>query len=103
MDLSEELNRLYELHRRGVLSEAEFTQAKARLLGRSDAPMPAFTALNTLRRSPNERWIAGVCGGLAEATGAQAWVYRLLFALLFFCGGTGLLVYLLMWIFIPPG
>ena len=30
-----------------------------------------------------------------------AWVWRLVFALLVLCGGTGVLVYLLMWILVP--
>ncbi|HKX41782.1 MAG TPA: PspC domain-containing protein [Burkholderiaceae bacterium] len=30
-----------------------------------------------------------------------AWVWRLVFALLVLCGGTGVLVYLLLWIFVP--
>ncbi|QDL39706.1 PspC domain-containing protein [Rhodoferax sediminis] len=98
MVLSEELDRLDELRRRGVLSDEEFARAKALLLGRSEAPL---AALGALRRSRSERWIAGVCGGIAQATGTDAWVWRLLFALLFFCGGAGLGIYLLMWIFVP--
>ena len=30
--------------------------------------------INTWRRSRDERWIGGVCGGLAELTGVQAWI-----------------------------
>jgi phage shock protein C len=55
----------------------------------------------SLVRSRRHRMIAGVCGGLAPATGADAWVWRLLFAILFFCGGAGLVIYLLLWIFVP--
>jgi phage shock protein PspC (stress-responsive transcriptional regulator) len=54
-----------------------------------------------LRRSRSDRWIAGVCGGLAKATAVESWVWRLAFALLLLCGGAGLLVYVLMWIFVP--
>jgi phage shock protein C len=103
MALSEELERLDELRRRGVLSDDEFARAKTRLLDATaprSAP-PALAALNALRRSRSDRWIAGVCGGLAPATGADAWVWRLLFAILFFCGGAGLVIYLLLWIFVP--
>ena len=103
MALSEELDRLDDLRRRCVLSEDEFARAKGRLLDGSVArpTAPALTALNALRRSRSDRWIAGVCGGLAPATGADAWVWRLLFAVLFFCGGAGLIIYLLLWIFVP--
>ena len=103
MALSDELERLDELRRRGVLSDEEFARAKARLLdGALTRPTAApLAALNALRRSRGDRWIAGVCGGLASATGADSWVWRLLFAILFFCGGAGLLIYALLWIFVP--
>jgi phage shock protein PspC (stress-responsive transcriptional regulator) len=42
-----------------------------------------------------------VCGGIAEATGVDSWAWRLLFVLLLLCWGTGLVVYVLMWIFVP--
>ena len=58
-------------------------------------------AVNALRRSRDDRWLGGVCGGIARVVGVQSWVWRLLFALLTLCAGTGLLVYLLMWILIP--
>jgi len=102
MTLSEELSRLHELHQQGALSAEEFARAKARLLGEPGSSVPpVVNAVNALRRSRSDRWIAGVCGGLAQATGAQAWVWRLLFAVLLFCGGAGLLIYALMWIFVP--
>jgi phage shock protein PspC (stress-responsive transcriptional regulator) len=46
-----------------------------------------------LRRSRSDRWIAGVCGGLAEYFGLNAAVYRVLFVALAFAGGTGILLY----------
>lgn len=105
MALSEELNRLAELHQRGALSDEEFARAKARLLGEAGAPSPAgepiASAINRLRRSRGDRWLAGVCGGLAAATGVDSWAWRLLFAVLVLFAGTGLLVYVLMWVFVP--
>ena len=104
MALSDELNRLHELHQRGGLSDDEFARAKARLLG-DGAPgldtSPAMAALNALRRSASDRWIAGVCGGVARATGVESWVWRLIFAALLLWGGVGLLVYVLLWVFVP--
>ena len=103
MSLSEEIDRLAELNRQGALSDEEFARAKSHLL---DAGNPASeeswaSAVNALRRSRGERWIAGVCGGLAQATGLEVWAWRLVFAALFFCGGAGLVAYLLLWIFVP--
>lgn len=101
--MSEELAHLDELHRRGALSDAEFAAAKARVLG-SGGPSPApagVLRLNALRRSRDARWLGGVCGGLAEFTGLAAWIWRALFALSSLCAGTGIAVYILLWIFIP--
>ena len=39
--------------------------------------------------------------GLALATGLAPWLWRLAFVLFTFFGGAGLLVYLLLWIFVP--
>jgi phage shock protein PspC (stress-responsive transcriptional regulator) len=100
MTLADELTRLEQLRDRGTLSEEEFTRAKARTLdARADEPKTA--AINSLRRSRSDRWIGGVCGGLSAMLGLEAWIVRLLMTLLFFVGGTGLLIYVLMWIFIP--
>lgn len=106
MGLSEELEKLDELHRRGTLTADEFARAKARVLDESGAPPsgaapgPA-TTLGQLRRSVNDRWLGGVCGGVARATGSESWIWRLLFVILFLFGGTGLLLYVLLWIFVP--
>ncbi|MFZ2991121.1 PspC domain-containing protein [Ideonella sp.] len=105
MSESEELRKLGELHQSGVLSDEEFARAKARLLNGTAAAAisqpPIIAALNSLRRSRSDRWVSGVCGGLADATGMAAWLWRLAFALLVLCAGTGVLVYALMWIFVP--
>ena len=105
MALSDELGRLGELHQGGVLTDDEFARAKARVLdeaGRAAArPLPAAAALNGLRRSRGDRWLGGVCGGLAQMSGLSGWAWRLLFALLMLCAGTGVLIYGLLWIFVP--
>ena len=103
MSLSDDLSKLSELHASGALTPEEFARAKARLLDaeRSPAHDPAVTAVNSFRRSRADRWFGGVCGGLARSTGMEAWVWRLLFTVLFICAGAGLLVYLLLWIFVP--
>ena len=113
MSLSDELSKLAALRASGSLSEEEFTRAKERLLnGQSPSDQPsggqsAFTqdpmgaAVNSFRRSRNDRWLGGVCGGIGKATGVESWVWRLLFAVLFLCFGAGLLVYLLLWLFVP--
>ena len=45
--------------------------------------------------------LGGVCAGIAQASGIEAWIWRLLFVVLFMFGGTGVVIYLLLWIFVP--
>jgi phage shock protein C len=55
-----------------------------------------------LRRSRNNRWVAGICGGLGEFFGLGAFWFRLLFFILLLPGGLpGLLPYISLWIIIP--
>jgi phage shock protein PspC (stress-responsive transcriptional regulator) len=100
MSLVDDLAKLDDLRQRGALSDEEFARAKQRLLDAPAAP-PAVSALNRLRRSRSDLWIAGVCGGLARATGVESWIWRLIFAVLLLFGGTGLVAYVLLWIFVP--
>ncbi len=107
MTMSDELSKLQDLHQRGALNDDEFARAKARVLEGAPAAagtahaIPALAAINALRRSRDDRWIAGVCGGIARATAVESWVWRLLFAVLLLCGGAGILIYILLWIFVP--
>lgn len=102
MGLSDELSQLGVLHERGVLTDEEFARAKARVLGGAPGvAAPGLQAVNSLRRSRDDRWLGGVCGGIARLTGVESWLWRLLFALLALCAGTGMLVYVLMWLLIP--
>jgi phage shock protein C len=103
MALSEELSKLAELRANGGLTEEEFKRAKERLLN-TEQPRsvdPLASAVNTFRRSRTDRLFGGVCGGIARATGMESWVWRLLFTALFICAGVGLLLYVLLWIFVP--
>ena len=105
MRLAEEIERLNGLHQSGALSDAEFAQAKAKLLAaeRSDgaASPGAVQSLNRFRRSRSDRWLGGICGGLGQYTELDSWVWRLLFVCFALWFGTGVLAYLLAWIFIP--
>ncbi|HEY9105525.1 MAG TPA: PspC domain-containing protein [Roseateles sp.] len=108
MNDADELNKLADLHARGVLSDEEFAKAKARVLAGHAAPGyggtqggPNLGAVNGLRRARIDRWIGGVCGGIARVTGLDSWVWRLIFVVLFLAFGTGILLYILLWIFVP--
>jgi phage shock protein C len=55
-----------------------------------------------LRRSSNDRVVAGVCGGLGKFFGINPVWFRLLFFILLLPGGVpGLLPYIILWIVIP--
>jgi phage shock protein C len=54
-----------------------------------------------LYRSRNEKMLAGVCGGLANYFRIDPSIVRLIWVLLIFCAGTGLLAYLVCAIVIP--
>ena len=124
--IADEIKRLHELHQAGALTDAEFEQAKAKVLAgervnlhkdrpnhsssHSSSAGPDFQAgfnsfeaqLRALRRSRRERWLGGVCGGLNGVLGLETWVWRLVFLLFaLITSGFGALVYLLMWIFVP--
>jgi len=59
-------------------------------------------SVHQLRRSRNNRIIAGVCGGLGEFFGIGAFWFRLAFFLLLLPGGLpGLVPYIIFWIIMP--
>jgi len=55
-----------------------------------------------LRRSGTEKMLGGVCGGLAGHTGIDPLLWRVGFVALTVAGGAGVLVYLLLWVLMPP-
>ena len=100
MSIADELSKLEALRGQGVLSDMEFQRAKQRLLD-EQPPSATTAAVNSFRRSRNDRWIGGVCGGLALSTGLESWLWRLIFTVLLLFGGTGVVLYLLIYIFAP--
>jgi phage shock protein C len=107
MNVADQLQKLQTLREQGALTEEEFTQAKRRVLDDTATPAGEQTApksasfLHQLKRSTHDRWIGGVCGGLAEMSNLPSWTWRILFVLTILLHGLGVLVYILLWIFIP--
>ena len=54
-----------------------------------------------LHRSNEDRWLLGVCGGLAEYFNVDATLVRVLFVLFSFAVGGGIFLYLILWIIMP--
>lgn len=54
-----------------------------------------------LFRNPNDRLLGGVCSGVANYFDIDPVIIRLVFAILFFTAGIGLLAYIIAWIIVP--
>jgi phage shock protein C len=54
-----------------------------------------------LYRSRTNRKLAGICGGLSQYFNVDATLLRVLFVLLAVLGGSGVILYLAMWIIVP--
>ena len=104
MGIAEELERLQALRDRGAISDQEFARAKAQVLDESAAVRTGShrnSFLHQLVRSRSDRIIGGVCGGLGAHTDLPAWAWRVIFCLTTLYFGVGLLIYVLLWIFLP--
>lgn len=57
-----------------------------------------------LSRSTDDRWVAGVCGGLGEYFGIDATLIRIIFVLATLLFGFvigGIIIYVVLWILMP--
>jgi len=61
----------------------------------------SMAEVRKLYRSRTNRQVAGVCGGLAEHFNLDATLIRVLFVVLAVLGGSGILIYVAMWIIVP--
>jgi phage shock protein C len=62
---------------------------------------PTGPAARRLRRSGTDRMVGGVCGGLADCTGIDPVLWRVGFVGLTVAGGSGVLVYVFLWMLAP--
>jgi phage shock protein C len=55
-----------------------------------------------LTRSRDDKWIAGICGGIAEHTGIDATLIRVILVIGTILGaGSLIVIYLICWVIIP--
>ena len=54
-----------------------------------------------LQRSKDDRWLAGVCGGIGEYFNVDGTLIRILFILFGIAFGGGILIYIILWIVMP--
>jgi phage shock protein PspC (stress-responsive transcriptional regulator) len=62
----------------------------------------AFTSSPRFRRDPRNKVIGGVCAGAANYLNIDPLIPRALFLISFFVFGSGLLLYVILWIALPP-
>ncbi len=68
---------------------------------RQDVPAEPI-AQRRLYRSQTQRVVAGVCGGLGDYFAVDPVWFRVGFVVLALGGGSGILIYVLMWLIVPP-
>lgn len=54
-----------------------------------------------LQRSESDRFLTGVCGGIAAYTGIDSTLVRVLFAVFTLLGFSGVFVYIVAWLIMP--
>lgn len=67
----------------------------------AERPHSAAAGSRTLRRSRDERMLAGVLGGLGRQLGIDPVLLRIVTAVLAIFGGVGIVIYAAGWLFIP--
>ncbi|OON68625.1 PspC domain-containing protein [Hymenobacter sp. CRA2] len=67
-----------------------------------NTPMPDDDVTRKLFRDTDNGSIGGVAAGLAHYLGVEVAVMRIVFVLSIFIGGTGLFLYLILWMVVPP-
>ncbi|RYD62153.1 MAG: PspC domain-containing protein, partial [Verrucomicrobiaceae bacterium] len=69
--------------------------------GGQPANFSVLQFLKNLKRSRRDVWLGGVCGGLGTYSPVPTWVWRVIFLILVFTFGTGILAYVILWICMP--
>jgi phage shock protein PspC (stress-responsive transcriptional regulator) len=66
-----------------------------------DAGSTTINEARQLRRSTNDRMLAGVAGGIAHYLRADVTLVRVVVAVLALCTGVGAVLYLAAWLLLP--
>jgi phage shock protein C len=64
-------------------------------------PPPPAGGQRVVRRSRDERVVAGVCGGIGRYLGIDPVLLRIAFVILALANGLGLIAYVIAWVVIP--
>lgn len=86
----------------GAPSGQQTGQQTGQDAGRADGPYRRpFDDVERLRRTIDDRHVAGVAGGLGRHLGIDPTILRVAFVVLVFFGGAGLLLYGALWLLVP--
>jgi phage shock protein C len=67
----------------------------------AQTPPPAARAPRKLMRSSTDKKLGGVCAGIGSYFDMDVTLVRVLWLIAVFFGGTGLLLYVILWIVLP--
>jgi phage shock protein PspC (stress-responsive transcriptional regulator) len=65
------------------------------------APPPAGHGGRRLHRSTTDRYLGGVAGGIAQTYDVDPIIVRVVFVVLVALGGSGVIIYLALWLLVP--
>lgn len=85
----------------GEPSQINGDEKEQKAAGNKNSYSQDESAPKRLFRDPDNKYIGGVCGGLAAYFNIDPTLVRLLFVLLIFAAGSTILAYLILWIVIP--
>src|SRR5690606_1391742 len=63
--------------------------------------LPEHKSAKKMFRDPDRKVLAGVCAGFAAYFNVEVIVVRLIFILLVFAGGAGVIAYVVLWMILP--
>ncbi len=85
--------------------ESEEANVKSQLGGESKQSSSSYNFTEAPRgrlyRDDNDKLLGGVCGGVANYLRVDPTIVRLVFALIAFGAGTGVLLYIILWVILP--
>ncbi|WP_282636178.1 PspC domain-containing protein [Sphingobacterium thalpophilum] len=85
----------------GRVSDFESEQQDDHTTYQGEANAGTYKVGKKLMRDPDDKVFSGVCSGLGHFFGIEAKWVRLLFVLFVLVGGSGVLVYVILWIVMP--
>lgn len=85
----------------GTTGQQQQSSQQSQSTGSTGSSYGTGPARGRLVRNADDKIIAGVCSGLANYFHIDPVIMRIVFTVLFFTGGSGILVYLILWIAVP--